>query len=99
MMKNDPPCIRAKREYDEIVDDVDGWFGCTGDLKDKEFIEFEVTQSGTIARVVAGVVSAAASTAAAAAPRRSGRRMIEYYELGVRLERSGRDDLTPTQLQ
>lgn len=67
--ENDPPCIRAKREYDEIADDVDGWFGCTGDLKDKEFIEFEVTQSGTIARVVAGVASAAASTAAAAAPR------------------------------
>lgn len=67
--ENDPPCIRAKREYDEIVDEVDGWFGCTGDLKDKEFIEFEVTQSGTISRVVAGVASAAASTAAAAAPR------------------------------
>lgn len=67
--ENDPPCIRAKREYDEIVDDVDGWFGCTGDLKDKEYIEFEVTQSGTIVRAVAGAASAAASTAAAAAPR------------------------------
>lgn len=67
--ENDPPCIRAKREYDEIVDEVDGWFGCTGDLKGKEFIEFEVTQSGTIARIATGVASAAASTAAAAAPR------------------------------
>ncbi|MEN4582621.1 metallohydrolase [Pantoea agglomerans] len=67
--KNDPPCIRAKQEYDKIADDVDGWFGCTGDLKDKEYIEFEVTQSGTIVRTVAAVVSAASSTAAAATPR------------------------------
>lgn len=27
----DPPCIRAKREYEEIVDAVDGEFVCVGD--------------------------------------------------------------------
>lgn len=65
----DPPCIRAKREYDDILDEVDGWFGCTGDLKDKAVLEFEVAADGKLIRAAVGLASAAASTAAAAAPR------------------------------
>ncbi|QBJ11519.1 metallohydrolase [Rahnella aquatilis] len=67
--ENDPPCIRAKREYVEILDDFDGLFCCMGDLKDKAFIEFDVTQNGTLVRTIVGAASAAASTATAAAPR------------------------------
>lgn len=65
----DPPCIRAKREYESILKPQDGWFTCTGDLKGDAVLELEVTSSGGLKNVVAGVISAAASTAAAAAPR------------------------------
>jgi hypothetical protein len=66
---SDPPCIRAKREYDDILDAVDGWFGCTGDLKDKAVLEFEVASNGKLIRAGVGLASAASATAAAAAPR------------------------------
>lgn len=36
---NDPPCIRAKREYVEIVDDVGGSFECVGDRSEPLVIE------------------------------------------------------------
>ncbi|EMF4711970.1 metallohydrolase [Providencia stuartii] len=65
----DPPCIRAKREYNEILDNVDGWFSCTGDLKDKTILEFEVATDGKLIPAVVGGISAATSTAVAAAPR------------------------------
>lgn len=65
----DPPCIRAKREYESILKPQDGWFTCTGDLKGDAVLELEVMSSGGLKNVVAGVISAAASTAAAAAPR------------------------------
>lgn len=65
----DPPCIRAKREYDDILDEIDGWFGCTGDLKNKAVLEFEVAGDGKLIRAIAAATSAATSTAVAAAPR------------------------------
>ncbi|ELM8135465.1 metallohydrolase, partial [Escherichia coli] len=65
----DPPCIRAKREYDDILDNVDGWFSCTGDLKDKTVLEFEVARDGKLIPAIVGAVSAATSAATAAAPR------------------------------
>ncbi|HHP7414602.1 TPA: metallohydrolase, partial [Klebsiella pneumoniae] len=65
----DPPCIRAKREYEDILDSVDGWFSCTGDLKDTAFLEFEVAGDGKLIPAIVGAVSAAASAATAAAPR------------------------------
>ncbi|ENV3372817.1 hypothetical protein ACFJ3W_003632 [Salmonella enterica] len=65
----DPPCIRAKREYDDILDNVDGWFSCTGDLKDKAILEFEVAIDGKLIPAIVGAASAAASVATAAAPR------------------------------
>lgn len=65
----DPPCIRAKREYQDILKSKNGLFLCTGDLSNSAVLEFEVTASGTFVKAVVGVGSAAASTAAAAAPR------------------------------
>lgn len=68
----DPPNIRAKREYKDILADVDGWFGCTGDLKDEAVLEFTVESSGKVKRVVLAAAMAGATTtsvAAAVAPR------------------------------
>ncbi len=48
--KNDPPCIRAKREYVSIVSGVNGKFLCTGEhpsKKDEDPIEFTVSYGGT----------------------------------------------------
>lgn len=42
--KNDPPCIRAKREYASIVDDVRGDFKCVGESP--SVMEFEITLHG-----------------------------------------------------
>lgn len=65
----DPPCIRAKREYESILRPVDGWFTCVGDVKTESVLELEVTSSGSFKHLVAGAIAAGASTAAAAAPR------------------------------
>jgi hypothetical protein len=45
----DPPCIRAKREYEAIVKDVGGMFYCTGEYpneKGQEPLSFNVTSDG-----------------------------------------------------
>jgi hypothetical protein len=65
--KNDPPCIRAKREYESILDDVNGIFLCVGDKAKPETIRFEVTSSGLVRAAVG--IAAASSAVAAAAPR------------------------------
>jgi hypothetical protein len=44
---NDPPCIRAKREYEAIVKDAGGSFKCVGEPEDNPgVLEFEVGQDG-----------------------------------------------------
>ena len=46
---NDPPCIRAKREYEAIVDDVVGTFKCVGEHpseKSPDVMEFEIGAHG-----------------------------------------------------
>ena len=46
---NDPPCIRAKREYKDIVAAVAGSFLCVGEEPSKsspEVLEFEVGRNG-----------------------------------------------------
>lgn len=46
---SDPPCIRAKREYVGIVNNVNGIFRCVGEYPSEEspgVMEFEVTQYG-----------------------------------------------------
>ncbi|MRT12970.1 metallohydrolase [Enterobacteriaceae bacterium RIT711] len=59
---NDPPCIRAFREYKEIVDNVEGDFYCTGEYpseKNQSPLEFEVSDNGlkrTVSRSTASVL-------------------------------------------
>lgn len=46
---SDPPCIRAKREYEHIVADASGSFMCTGEYPseaDPELLEFVIGRDG-----------------------------------------------------
>jgi hypothetical protein len=46
---NDPPCIRAKREYEDIAKDAEGSFKCVGEYpsaKKPETMEFEIGADG-----------------------------------------------------
>ena len=46
---NDPPCIRAKREYQAIAKTADGSFKCVGEhptKKNPEVMEFEIGENG-----------------------------------------------------
>ena len=46
---NDPPCIRAKREYEAIAEDAAGSFECVGEhpsKKSPDVMEFEVGGHG-----------------------------------------------------
>lgn len=43
---NDPPCIRAKREYKDIVASQDGVFTCIADRSGTDPYEIEVTHAG-----------------------------------------------------
>lgn len=46
---SDPPCIRAKREYEAIAKEVSGEFLCTGEYptkKSPDVMEFEIDKSG-----------------------------------------------------
>ncbi len=66
----DPPCIRAKREYDDILSGVTGKFLCTEEHPNSwapEPLEIEITTAGARKKNPRG--SAIASVAAAAAPR------------------------------
>lgn len=65
---NDPPCIRAKREYRDILGSS-GVFKCTGEEPTKSKpapLEFETTSSGF---KLAVTISAAASVASCSPPR------------------------------
>lgn len=66
---NDPPCIRAKREYKAILRGVDGWFACTEENGSKGVLELESASDGTVIKAAVVVAAAATSAAAAAAPR------------------------------
>ncbi|MEE5105362.1 metallohydrolase [Pseudomonas alliivorans] len=66
---NDPPCIRAKREYRSILRPVDGWFACTEENGSKGVFELESASDGTVIKAAVAVAAAATSAAAAAAPR------------------------------
>jgi hypothetical protein len=46
---SDPPCIRAKREYEAITKRVSGAFKCTGEYpteSNPDVMEFEITENG-----------------------------------------------------
>ncbi len=45
--EDDPPCIRAKREYLDILDDVKGEFKCVADGSGHKPLVIEVSSSGT----------------------------------------------------
>jgi len=57
---SDPPCIRAEREYKQIVKDVKGEFVCVGD--GTEPLEYDIKSSG-LSRVVKEAAKAASATA------------------------------------
>ncbi|CAM4209941.1 metallohydrolase [Pseudoalteromonas ostreae] len=67
---NDPPCIRAKREYKDILRDVKGIFKCTGEeptrTKPKPLV-VEATNTGF--KLCIAAVSASLATAATTPPR------------------------------
>ena len=47
---NDPPCIRAKREYEAIAEDAAGTFECVGERpseKSPDVMEFEISANGS----------------------------------------------------
>lgn len=67
----DPPCTRAKREYESILDPKDGKFLCTGEEPHwwaPAPIDIDIPAGGPRVRESA-TATAAAATAAAAAPR------------------------------
>lgn len=67
----DPPCTRAKREYESILDPKDGKFLCTGEEPHwwaPAPIDVDILAGGPRVRE-ATTATAAAATAAAAAPR------------------------------
>jgi hypothetical protein len=45
--EDDPPCIRAKREYLDILDGVKGEFKCVADGSGDKPLTIEVSTSGT----------------------------------------------------
>lgn len=43
---SDPPCVRAKREYEDIADEADGEFMCVADEANDAPLEFEIGSGG-----------------------------------------------------
>lgn len=72
---SDPPCIRAKREYESILDDVDGTFICVAD-EGGDPVEFDV-KSGGLERVQKKA-KAAATIASVAIPSVIGRQPVPH---------------------
>lgn len=67
----DPPCTRAKREYESILEPVYGKFYCTGETPKSWApapIDIDITAAGPKVRETA-VTTAAAASASVAAPR------------------------------
>ena len=69
---NDPPCIRAKREYKAIAKDVKGEFVCVSDGSGDAPLELEVTSGGVsrkkVLASILGSSSAFATTRVGAQP-------------------------------
>lgn len=68
---NDPPCIRAKREYVAILGEAEGRFYCTGEYRSRrapEPLEFTLSRHGPFLAV------ASAAAAAMGSSQRAGRR-------------------------
>jgi hypothetical protein len=59
---NDPPCIRAKREYEDILADVSGEFKCVGEVEGEGPLVFEIGRNGPKMKRVALAATTAAAT-------------------------------------
>jgi hypothetical protein len=66
--KNDPPCIRAKREYIDILDPVKGEFKCVADGPGDDPLVVEVSSAGPRIKRAAFAVSVAAGTGIGSQP-------------------------------
>ena len=61
----DPPCIRAKREYQSIVKNAGGSFVCVGEPeKAPDVVEFEISKNGP--RLLTRITKAAVITGSGA---------------------------------
>jgi beta-lactamase superfamily II metal-dependent hydrolase len=60
--EHDPPCIRAKREYLDILDPVKGDFKCVADGPGDDPLVIEITSAGPRVKRAAFAVSVAAGT-------------------------------------
>lgn len=58
----DPPCIRAKREYEDIVSEFNGEFKCIGEVEGDDPVSFEIGKNGPKLKRVALAATAAASS-------------------------------------
>lgn len=74
---SDPPCIRAKREYEDILDGVDGSFICVADVGDDP-LEYDVKPGGLEKVRKAAPPVAAAAAAAVASPVIIGRQPLPH---------------------
>lgn len=66
--KNDPPCIRAKREYIDILDPVKGEFKCVADGPGDDPLTIEVFSAGPRIKRAVFAVSVAAGTGIGSQP-------------------------------
>jgi hypothetical protein len=66
--ENDPPCIRAKREYIDILDPVKGEFKCVADGPSDDPLVIEVSTAGPRLKRAAFAVSVAAGTGIGSQP-------------------------------
>jgi hypothetical protein len=57
----DPPCIRAKREYEAIAKEAKGEFVCVSDGSGDAPLEFEITSGGVSRKKVLGSILGATS--------------------------------------
>ncbi|GJD54346.1 metallohydrolase [Methylobacterium dankookense] len=65
---DDPPCIRAKREYEDIVEPQKGTFTCIADRPGSDPYEIEVTHAGHKPKRPTVSATVAASTGIGATP-------------------------------
>lgn len=66
--ENDPPCIRAKREYLDILDPVKGEFKCVADTPGDDPLVIEVSSAGPRIKRAVFAVSLAAGTGIGSQP-------------------------------
>jgi beta-lactamase superfamily II metal-dependent hydrolase len=66
--ENDPPCIRAKREYEDILSPVNGRFRCLGDGEISEPMVIEIKLQGPTVKRASVAASVAVGTGIGSQP-------------------------------